>query len=87
MIEKFNKNAKVEKFTNMLRIAVRLIVIDPFSVVKCHVADGTFMQKTNNTNVGKCPCCKVPCGRWHLYAENKKHIHIYFPYIKVTSAA
>ena len=29
MNEKFNKNAKVEKFTNMLGIAVRLIVIDP----------------------------------------------------------
>ena len=30
MIKKFNKNAKVEKFTNLLGIAVRLIVIDPF---------------------------------------------------------
>ena len=29
MTEKFNENAKVEKFTNMLGIAVRLIVIDP----------------------------------------------------------
>ena len=29
MIEKFNKNAKVEKFTNLLGIAIRLIVIDP----------------------------------------------------------
>ena len=29
MIEKFNKNAKVEKFTNMMGIAVRLIVIGP----------------------------------------------------------
>ena len=29
MNEKFNKNAKVEKNTNMLGIAVRLIVIDP----------------------------------------------------------
>ena len=27
--EKLNNNAKVEKFTNMLGIAVRLIVIDP----------------------------------------------------------
>ena len=25
-----NKNAKVEKFTNMMGIAVRLIVIDPY---------------------------------------------------------
>ena len=31
MNEKFNKNAKVEKFTTMLGIAVRLIVTDPFS--------------------------------------------------------
>ena len=30
MDEKFNKNAKVEKITNMLGIAVCLIVIDPF---------------------------------------------------------
>ena len=29
MNEKFSKSAKVEKFTNMLGIAVRLIVIDP----------------------------------------------------------
>ena len=31
MNEKFNKNAKVEKFTTMLGIAVRVIVIDPFA--------------------------------------------------------
>ena len=30
MNEKFNKNAKVEKITTMLGMAVRLIVIDPF---------------------------------------------------------
>ena len=36
MNETFNKNVKVEKFTNMLGIAVRLIVIDPF---KCRSAD------------------------------------------------
>ena len=30
MNETFNKNVKVEKFTNMLGIAVRLIVTDPF---------------------------------------------------------
>ena len=30
MNEKFNKDAKVEKFTNMLGRAVRLIVIDPY---------------------------------------------------------
>ena len=34
MIEKLNKNAKVEKFTNMLGIAVRLIVIDPSRDIK-----------------------------------------------------
>ena len=32
MNEKFNKIAKVEKFTIMLGIAVRLIVIDPLSL-------------------------------------------------------
>ena len=32
MNETFNKNAKVEKFTTMLGIAVRLIVIDPLPV-------------------------------------------------------
>ena len=31
MNEKFNKNAKVEKFTTMLGIAVCLIVIDPLT--------------------------------------------------------
>ena len=39
MNEKFNKNAKVEKFTNMLGIAVRLIIIDPLtycSLVELH---------------------------------------------------
>ena len=30
MNEKINKKAKIEKFNNMLGIAVRLIVIDPF---------------------------------------------------------
>ena len=30
MNEKFNKNAKLETFTNILGIAVRLIVIDPY---------------------------------------------------------
>ena len=30
MNEKFNKNAKVDKFTSMLGMAVRLIVIDPW---------------------------------------------------------
>ena len=32
MNEKFNKNAKVEKITGMLGIAVRLIVIDPYDI-------------------------------------------------------
>ena len=31
MIEKFSKNAKDEKFTNLLGIAIRLIVIDPLN--------------------------------------------------------
>ena len=34
MNEKFNKNAKVEKFTTMLGIAVRLIVLDPSLIRK-----------------------------------------------------
>ena len=33
MNEKFNKNAKVEKFTTMLGIAVRLTVIDPLQIL------------------------------------------------------
>ena len=33
MNEKFNKNAKVENFTTMLGIAVRLIVIDPWHTI------------------------------------------------------
>ena len=33
MNEKFNKNTKVYKFTNILGIVVRLIVIDPLN--KC----------------------------------------------------
>ena len=32
MNEKFNKNAKVEKFTTMLGIAVHLIVTDPLQI-------------------------------------------------------
>ena len=32
MNEKIHKNAKVEKFTIMLELAVRLIVIDPFQL-------------------------------------------------------
>ena len=32
MNEKFNKNAKDKKFTTMLGIAVRLIVIDPYQL-------------------------------------------------------
>ena len=38
MIEKFNKNAKGEKFTNLLGIAIRLIVIDP---LKSHAHNET----------------------------------------------
>ena len=34
MKEKFNKNAEVEKFTTMLGMAVRLIVIDPLNVTR-----------------------------------------------------
>ena len=49
MNEKFNKNAKVENFTTMLGIAVRLIVIDPycfglFSVLTEHRSKFVFCQ-------------------------------------------
>ena len=40
MNEKFNKNAKVDKFTNMLGIAVRLLVIDPL----CTWAKGYWLM-------------------------------------------
>ena len=56
MNEKFNKNAKVEKITNMLGIAVRLIVIDPFICVpfdyissfNVSVAEDEIRLKGNN---------------------------------------
>ena len=41
MNAKFNKNAKVEKFTTMLGLAVRLIVIDPLCII--------IVKKGNNT--------------------------------------
>ena len=36
MNENFNKNAKIEKFTNILGIAVRLIVIDLLNINQFH---------------------------------------------------
>ena len=39
MNEKFNKNAKVEKLTNMLGIAVRLIVTDPLVLFILMITD------------------------------------------------
>ena len=33
MNEKFNNNATLEKFNNILGIAVRLIVIDPYKTI------------------------------------------------------
>ena len=41
MTEKFNENAKVEKFTNMLGIAVRLIVIDPLNLICIYIEKAT----------------------------------------------
>ena len=55
MNEKFNKNAKVEKFTTMLGIAVRLIVIDPSSIFGNVVRIGL----PNNNSAGILP---VVCG-------------------------
>ena len=48
MIEKFNKNAKGKKFTNLLGLAIRLIVIDPFlvSVTLSLVATRFVLQAT-----------------------------------------
>ena len=40
MNEKFNINAKVEKFTTMLGMAVRLIVIDPSPIRMRKVDNG-----------------------------------------------
>ena len=46
MNQKFNKNAKVEKITTMLGIAVRLIIIDPLfeagSALAKNAASGYF---------------------------------------------
>ena len=39
MNKKLNKNVKVEKFTTMLGIAVRLIVIDPYIRIKMVYTD------------------------------------------------
>ena len=39
MNEKFNKNAKLETFTNILGIAVRLIVIDPLPYLNTKYID------------------------------------------------
>ena len=51
MNETFNKNAKVEKFTTMLGIAVRLIIIDPYyipSVSQCaRIIQATVGQTVN----------------------------------------
>ena len=39
MNEKFNKNSKVEKFTTMLGIAVRLVVIDPLKIYNLSIRE------------------------------------------------
>ena len=46
---KFNKNAKAEKFTNMLGIAVRLIVIDPLAYLCSDVVVVSFAWYVHNT--------------------------------------
>ena len=53
MNEKVNKNAKVEKFTNMLGIAVRLIVIDPLHTV-CKSAHVNGALKGLVHDLGQC---------------------------------
>ena len=60
MNEKFNKNDKVDKFTNMLGIAVRLIVIDPLRVV-------SFLLR-----IDTCTRIQWPMGTdfdWSLYGN------------------
>ena len=48
MNEKFNKNAKVEKLTTMLGIAVRLIVIDPYTYGAVSVSNDWFLPLQNS---------------------------------------
>ena len=45
MNEKINKNAKVEKFTIMVGIDVRLIVIDPFYLARVVLTFSIALQR------------------------------------------
>ena len=58
MNKKFNKNAKVEKFTNMLGKAVRLIVIDPWRDSK--LMWFLHVQKKRHTILR----CLITAGVW-----------------------
>ena len=65
MNEKFNANAKVEKFTTMLGIAVRLIVKDPLYImyiVQCKHAGHTHrVLRKCKVDFDKCDSskCKI----------------------------
>ena len=71
MIEKLNKNAKVEKFTNMLGIAVRLIVIDPS--IKIATLHGMVCQ---NNMVSDSDILLMPCEEvWIFVCYPCKYLH------------
>ena len=55
MIEKFNTNTKGEKFTNLLGIAIRLIVIDPSSSDR--KATATNQMDSNDLEACGKKCC------------------------------
>ena len=61
MNEKFNKNAKVEKFTSMLGIAVRLIVIDPLlrGLIVFKDYEIKIFQSYHNLEAGETKSLKV----------------------------
>ena len=66
MNEKFNKNAKVEKFTSMLGIAIRLIVIDPLIIRSRSVTGskiGVMPDQWRVSLYGRHPECRVTFGR------------------------
>ena len=51
MNEKFNKNAKVDKFTSILGMAVRLIVIDPLHFQPTGPLDQCNLNSTGSTKL------------------------------------
>ena len=82
MNEKFNKNAKVEKFTLLLGKAVRLIVIDPLQYLEkiIHI-------KSNNLTVCFLNCVKQlinkveACQDMHRFIWHHSELISKSPYI------